>query len=66
MLVYDTVRKRGELEIDPYLLREVITNFDPDITPERRDTLIYYLNRTFLGYGKLDPLMHDEKIEDIT
>ncbi len=66
MLVYDTVRKRGELELDPYLLREVITNFDPDITPERRDTLIYFLNRNFLGYGKLDPLMHDEKIEDIT
>jgi len=66
MLVYDTVRKRGELELDPYLLREVITNFDPDITPERRDTLVYFLNRNFLGYGKLDPLMHDEKIEDIT
>ncbi len=65
MLVYDTVRKRGELELDPYLLREVITNFDLDITPERRDTLVYFLNRNFLGYGKLDPLMHDEKIEDI-
>ena len=66
LLVYDTVKKRGEFDLDPDLLKTVITTFDPEITPERRETLIYYLNRNFLGYGKLDPLLHDEKIEDIT
>lgn len=66
MLVYDTVKKRDEFGLDRELLRGIITDFDPEITAERCDILIYYLNRNFLGYGKLDPLMHDEKIEDIT
>ncbi|PSQ47924.1 type II secretion system protein [Halobacteriales archaeon SW_7_65_23] len=28
--------------------------------------LLYYLHRAFLGYGKIDPLMHDPHIEDIS
>ena len=28
--------------------------------------LFYYLHRSFQGYGKLDPLMHDPHIEDIS
>ena len=28
--------------------------------------LFYYLNRSFRGYGRLDPLMHDPHIEDIS
>ena len=66
ILVYDNVRKKGEFELDRNLLRELITGYDPKITPERRDTLIYYLNRNTLGYGRLDALLHDERIEDIT
>ncbi|WP_338093465.1 type II/IV secretion system ATPase subunit [Methanorbis furvi] len=66
MLVYDTVRKRGEFGLDLGMLRDVISTFDPEITPDRIGVLIYYLNRNFLGYSRLDPLMHDEKIEDIT
>lgn len=66
MLVYDSVRKRGEFGVEDSLLSEVITSFDPKITSERVNVLIYYLRRNFLGYGRLDPLMHDEKIEDIT
>lgn len=66
MLVYDTVRKRGEFGLDQQMLHEIITGFDPDINPDRIGVLLYYLNRNFLGYSRLDPLMHDEKIEDIT
>ena len=66
ILVYDNVRKKGEFELDRDLLRELITGYDPKITPERRDTLIYYLNRNTMGYGRLDALLHDERIEDIT
>ncbi|MCQ2355503.1 MAG: type II/IV secretion system ATPase subunit, partial [Methanocorpusculum sp.] len=66
MLVYDTVRKRGEFGLDPIMLRETIATFDPEIPEDRIGVLIYYLNRNFLGYSRLDPLMHDEKIEDIT
>ncbi|GLI45777.1 MULTISPECIES: type II/IV secretion system ATPase subunit [Methanoculleus] len=66
MLIYDTARKRGELGLDLDLLRRVIRSFDPEIPDERVEVLVYYLQRNFLGYGKLDPLMNDDKIEDIT
>ncbi|MBP2145330.1 flagellar protein FlaI [Methanofollis sp. W23] len=65
-LVYDSPRKRGEMDLDPDLARKVICSFDPEIADERVEVLYYYLRRNFLGYGKLDPLMHDEQIEDIT
>ena len=65
-LIYDTARKRGELGLDPDRLRKVIRSFDPEIADERVEVLEYYLQRNFLGYGKLDPLMNDDKIEDIT
>ena len=66
MLIYDTARKRGELGLDPDLVRNVIRSFDPEISDERVEVLLYYLRRNFTGYGKLDPLMNDDKIEDIT
>jgi len=28
--------------------------------------LFYYLHRSFLGYGKIDPVMHDPHVEDIS
>ncbi|WP_319377852.1 type II/IV secretion system ATPase subunit [uncultured Methanocorpusculum sp.] len=52
--------------MDRDLLNKTITSFDKELPPERIETLIYYLYRNFLGYGKLDPLLHDDKIEDIT
>jgi len=65
-LIYDTARKRGELGLDPDLIRRVIRSFYPEITDDRMEILVYYLRRNFLGYGKLDPLMNDDRIEDIT
>jgi len=65
-LIYDTARKRGELGLDPHDLARVIRSFDPEMPDERVEILVYYLRRNFLGYGKLDPLMNDDQIEDIT
>ena len=65
-LIYDTARKRGEFGLDPDLIRRVIRSFYPEIADDRLEVLVYYLQRNFLGYGKLDPLMNDDRIEDIT
>ncbi|MDD3856592.1 MAG: type II/IV secretion system ATPase subunit [Methanoculleus sp.] len=65
-LIYDTARKRGELGLDTDYLRKVIRSFDPEMPDDRVEVLMYYLRRNFLGYGKLDPLMNDDRIEDIT
>jgi flagellar protein FlaI len=31
-----------------------------------KESLLYYIKRDFLGYGKIDPLMRDPNIEDIS
>jgi flagellar protein FlaI len=47
-------------------IQETIKNYDLRIAEEAVDKLMYYIIRDFLGYGKIDPLMKDHLIEDIS
>ncbi len=47
-------------------IREIIKKYKIKIAPEAIDKLTYFLVRDFVGYGKLDPLMIDPMIEDIS
>jgi len=47
-------------------LNEVILNHRYKIEPLGRERLQYYMVRDHLGFGKIDPLMHDPFIEDIS
>ncbi|MEM2129746.1 MAG: type II/IV secretion system ATPase subunit [Candidatus Bathyarchaeia archaeon] len=52
-----------------YLIKkcgELISHYKLKITPETKNKLIYYLIRDNLGLGKIEPLMHDPLIEDIS
>lgn len=54
---------------EEYLKRkfqEVIKDYKLKIEKEAIDKLLYYVVRDFLGYGKIDPLMKDHLIEDIS
>ncbi|RLI19941.1 type IV secretory pathway protein, partial [Candidatus Bathyarchaeota archaeon] len=54
---------------EEYLKRkfqEVIKDYKIKVTEEAVDKLLYYVIRDFLGYGKIDPLMKDHLIEDIS
>jgi flagellar protein FlaI len=46
--------------------REIIRKYRIKVPPEAVDKLTYYIVRDFLGYGKIDPLMKDHLIEDIS
>jgi len=39
---------------------------ETSITPEVMDKIMYYIDRDFIGYGKLDPLIRDPMAEDIS
>jgi len=39
---------------------------DQALTPDSQDKIFYYIKRDFLGFGKLDPIMHDKMAEDIS
>jgi len=54
---------------EEYLKRkfqEVIKDYKIKVAEEAVDKLLYYVIRDFLGYGKIDPLMKDHLIEDIS
>ena len=41
-------------------------SLDQALNQENRDKIFYYIKRDFLGFGKLDPIMHDKMAEDIS
>lgn len=47
-------------------VKEVITNYHVNVAREAVSKLLYYIRRDFIGYGKIDPLMRDHLIEDIS
>jgi flagellar protein FlaI len=46
--------------------KEMIKKYRMKIAPEAIDKLSYYVIRDFIGYGRIDPLMKDHLIEDIS
>jgi len=47
-------------------VREVIRDYRLKIPEESIDKLIYYIRRDFIGYGKIDAIMRDHLIEDVS
>ena len=58
-------RERAEEYLERKV-REVIEDYHLKIAEESIDKLIYYIIRDFIGYGKIDPIMKDHLIEDIS
>lgn len=65
--------KQSELEskqaAGEYLVKkcnEVFDSYRFNLDPETRQKLLYYIVRDNLGFGKIDALMHDPLIEDIS
>lgn len=66
VLIYTSPHQKDNVTFNKGQVKKIIRSFDPEIRPERLDILIYFLRRNFAGYGKIDPLMKDANIEDIT
>ena len=69
--VRDPLLYREDVSDDPVgALREEarrrLEEYGVDTETETFYRLFYYLHRTFLGYDKLDPIMHDPNVEDIS
>jgi flagellar protein FlaI len=47
-------------------IRQLVKKYRIKIPTEAVDKLTYYIIRDFIGYGKIDPLMKDHLIEDIS
>ena len=56
-------------KIENYLTEQVenvIKNYEISIDPLSQKKILYYIKRESLGFGKIDPLMRDPHIEDIS
>jgi archaeal flagellar protein FlaI len=58
-------REKSEEYLKKKIL-EIIKDYRLKIEDEAVDKLMYFIIRDFLGYGKIDPLMKDPLIEDIS
>ena len=58
-------REKAEEYLKTKIL-EIIKDYRLKIDEEAVDKLMYFIIRDFLGYGKIDPLMNDPLIEDIS
>lgn len=55
--------KKNQLEKS---LEKLLKDNHISIKEELKDRIFYYIFQEFIGYGKIDILMHDEEIEDIS
>ncbi|QGA80251.1 type II/IV secretion system ATPase subunit [Candidatus Nanohalobium constans] len=56
-------------EADEYLTEKIdmiVDKYDISLTDEQREVVRYYTKRDFAGLGKLQPLMNDTEVEDIS
>ncbi|GAD52986.1 type II secretion system protein [Halarchaeum acidiphilum MH1-52-1] len=66
-LVYDAAYDPGEAEtVLRDRTRALLEEYGADVSAETYHRLFYYLYRAFEGYEKLDPVMHDGHVEDIS
>jgi flagellar protein FlaI len=47
-------------------VRKLVRDYAIDVTPLITEKILYYTRRDFIKFGKIDALMHDDRIEDIS
>jgi len=63
--VFD-MEKEEKMQYLEESLNKIIGEHNIKLEPESKSKIFYHIFRDFLGYGKIDILMHDEDIEDIS
>jgi flagellar protein FlaI len=58
-------RKKAEEWLSDYI-RKIVKGYKIQIGEGSLDKIDYYLSRDLIHFGKIDPLMHDHMIEDIS
>jgi flagellar protein FlaI len=67
VLLVETVQREGDKKkILTSKVIELIKDYALDISPLTLEKVLYYSRRDFIYFGKIDPLMHDNRIEDVS
>lgn len=69
-LLHEDIKEEQTEEESRQILREkteeTIENLDVNLDKESMEKIYYYIERDHIGYEKLDPIMHDDYVEDIS
>ncbi|NYT19547.1 MAG: type II/IV secretion system ATPase subunit [Methanosarcinales archaeon] len=66
LLVEEIDEDGDKEEVLEKAIREIIKDYAIEITPAMLEKVFYYINRDFIRFGKIDPLMNDDSIEDVS
>ncbi len=67
VLLFEEVKRDEDKEkILTTKVKKLIKDYAIDILPLTLEKILYYTRRDFIKFGKIDPLMHDNGIEDIS
>ncbi|SNQ59738.1 type II/IV secretion system ATPase subunit [Candidatus Methanoperedens nitratireducens] len=67
VLLVENIKDEGDKDkILTNKVRSLIKDYAIDISPLTLEKILYYSRRDYIYFGKLDPLMHDDRIEDIS
>ncbi|WP_236622682.1 type II/IV secretion system ATPase subunit [Methanococcoides methylutens] len=66
LLVEDIDETEDKEEVLEKEIREIIKDYAIEITPAMLEKVFYYIKRDFIKFGKIDPLMNDSSIEDVS
>ncbi|MCX9028799.1 MAG: ATPase, T2SS/T4P/T4SS family [Candidatus Methanoperedens sp.] len=47
-------------------VKKLVKEYSIDVSPLTTEKILYYTRRDFIKFGKIDPLMHDDRIEDVS
>ncbi len=62
----EDLEKSGDDEYLASRVKKIIQEYNLQISEESLNKVLYYLSKTSLGLSKIDPLMNDPNIEDIS
>ncbi len=63
---FSKLKKFEAMEYLTKQMNELIDYFDFRVSESEKQILRYYIERDFMGLGKIEPLMRDDNIEDIS
>ena len=66
VFLFDSPREKNEIDLAYDDVVPILRRFASGLTEDRIKVLYYYLRRNFQGFGRIDPLMHDDYLEDIS
>lgn len=66
LLVEDIKSEEDKDKILTNKVKQLVKDYAIDITPTTLEKVMYYTRRDFIYFGKIDPLMHDNRIEDVS